>query len=397
MFKSYKYRLYPTQEQAVMIDKTIGVCRLIYNLALEVKIRAYQEFGVKVSAYDLQKEIKYMRIEYPWISEVNCHSLHECLGRVDDAFKNFFRGSGFPKFKSKKNGGSYRCHDGLRKIDRVNNTLSIPKIYNIPIIISRVFDGKIKTVTISKTSTGKYFASILVDSNDIIPATPIVKNAIGIDLGIKHFATLSTGEKISNPKYLQPELKRLAVLQRRAARKKKGSKNRKKAIMRIALVHEKITNQRNDFLHKLSTKLISDNQTDTICVESLAVKNMVKNHNLAQAISDVSWSEFVRQLEYKGKWYGKNVIKIDKWFASSKTCSNCGEKYDELDLLERTWKCSGCGKTHDRDINAAINIRNSGLGKSGEPVEPPSLEGVMKQEKRSKPLENLLKSKSIRE
>jgi len=211
--------------------------------------------------------------------------------------------------------------------------------------------------------------------------TKIPENAIGIDLGISTFATLSTGEKIENPRYLKQSLKRLKVLQRRASRKKKGSNNRKKANLRVALLYEKITNQRNDMLHKVSTRLIRDNQTDTICVETLAVKNMVRNHKLAQAISDVSWGEFVRQLEYKGKWYGKNIIKIDRWFASSKTCSNCNHVLDELDLSIREWTCSKCKTTNNRDVNAAINIRNSGMGSPGEPVESRIKVRAKKQEK----------------
>ena len=380
MIKGFKYRIYPAKEQATMIDKTIGVCRLIYNLALEVKIRAHKEFGISISAYELQKEIKYLRKEYSWVAEVDYNAIGKSIVNMETAFKNFFRGAGYPKFKRKRKNGSFVCNNNKREINWERSTLSISKISNIPVVLSRKFEGKIKTVTISKTSTGKYFASILVDtnSNNIMPPAP--NKAVGVDLGIKDFATLSTGEKIPNPKYFQGGLRRLKVLQRKASRKNKGSKNRNKANLRLAILHERITNQRNDFLHKLSTKLISDNQTDTICVESPAVKNMVKNHKLAQAISDVSWSEFVRQLEYKGKWYGKNIIKIDRFYASSKTCSDCGYKYDELNLSERTWTCSNCGSNHDRDVNAAINIKNSGMGNPVGPVELLAIAGAKKQE-----------------
>lgn len=382
MLKAYKYRLYPSPEQAVVLDKTIGICRLVYNLALEVKIRAWQEFGVRLSAYDIQQELKYLRKEYSWIRDVNSQAVGQSINSVDDAFKNFFKGSGYPKFKKKRNGGSFRCHNNTRKIDWSKNLLTIPKVPNIPIVLSRTFSGKIKTITISKTPTNKYFASILVESVQQLQNPPVKENAIGVDLGISSFAVLSTGEKIDNPRYLQGELKRLKVLQRRASRKKKGGKNQKKAYLKVALLHEKISNQRKDFLHKLSTKLISDNQTDTICVESLAVSNMVKNRSLSKAISDVSWAEFVRQLEYKGKWYGKNVIKINRFYASSKTCSECGHIKDEMNLSERTWVCSNCGSNHDRDINAAINIRNSGMGNAGEPAELSSIGETVKQELR---------------
>lgn len=380
IFKSYKYRLYPNSQQSQMIDKTIGVCRLIYNLAMEVKIRAYQEFGIKVYASDIQKDVKFLRKEYSWINEVNSQALYESIGQVDSSFDRFFSGSGFPKFKKKRNAGSFRCHNGARKIDFERSFLTIPKIKDIPVRISRSFEGKIRTITISKTTTNKYFASILVETTDNQIETSIPKNAIGIDLGIKDFAVLSDGRRIENQKHLRANLDRLKVLQRRASRKKKGSKNRNKANLKVSQLHEKITNQRNDFLHKLSTKLISDNQTDTIYIEDLAVKNMVKNHKLAQSISDVSWSEFVRQLEYKGTWYGKNVIKINRFFASSKTCSDCGHIKDQLSLSERIWVCSNCGVEHDRDFNAAINIRNSGLEKSGEPVELRTVVRAKKQE-----------------
>lgn len=382
MLKAYKYRIYPTTEQKSQIDKTIGVCRLVYNLALEVKIRAWQEFGIRVSATELEREIKELRKNYAWIAEIDCSAIHTALRNLDTSFKNFFKGSGFPKFKSKRSNGSFRlsCGGTTRKINWDEATLSITKISNIPIRISREFEGEIKTITISKTSSNKYFASILVKTEQKEIIKPKYQNAIGIDLGVKDFAVLSTGEKISNPRHLQTELRRLKVLQRRVSRKKKGSKNRRKAILKIALLHERIANQRNDFLHKLSTKLISDNQTDTICVESLAVSNMVRNHNLAQAISDVSWSEFVRQLEYKGKWYGKNIIKIDRFFASSKTCSDCGHVLDNLDLSIREWVCPICGTIHDRDINAAINIKYSGMRYAEELAELSPIGGAVKQE-----------------
>jgi len=311
--------------------------------------------------------------------------LQASVKKVDIAYRNFFNGKGYPKFKSKRNGGSLQCPNNTRRIDWDKSTLTIPKIKDIPIVLSRKFEGKIKTVTITKTPTKKYFASILVETKDVIVPAPKVQNAIGLDLGIAHFAVLSNGEKIDNPKYLSKSIVRLQVLQRNASRKEKGSQNRKKANLKVALIHEKITHQRNDFLQKVSTRLISDNQTDTICVENLSVRNMVKNHSLARAITEVGWSKFISMLEYKGKWYGKNVIRIDPWFPSSKTCSNCGQVLGELDLSVREWTCGGCQATHDRDVNAAKNIRmkgiETGVGSSREPVESWRMRRAKKQER----------------
>jgi len=372
ILKAYKYRINPTSEQAAQINKTIGVCRFLYNLALETKIYAHKSHGKNLSAYDLCYQLPGLKEDYPWINEIDSQAAQSAIKKVDIAFKNFFCGNGFPKYKSKRNGGSFQCPNNTRKVDFENCTLTIPKVKNIPIRISRMFEGKIKTITISKTSTAKYFASILVETPTELIKPAIPKKAIGIDLGIKDFAITSAGEKIQNKKYLKVSIDRIIVLQRRASKKKKGSNNRKRANRKVALLHEKVNNQRNDFLHKVSSRLIGDNQTDTICVETLAVKNMIKNHKLAQAISDVSWSEFIRQLEYKGKWYGKNVFKISMFSPSSKTCSNCGHVKDQLNLSERQWTCSKCNATHDRDINAANNIKNMGMtavGSRKEPVE----------------------------
>ena len=384
MLKAYKYRLYPTPDQSQQIDKSIGVCRLVYNLALQIKIWAYQG-GVQVSSFDLCYQLVDLRKAYDWVNEIDSQALQASVKKVDIAYRNFFNGKGYPKFKKKRNGGSFQCPGNTRRIDWDKSTLTISKIKDIPIILSRKFEGKIKTVTITKTPTRKYFASILVETKDVIVLAPKVQNAIGLDLGIAHFAVLSNGEKIDNPKYLSKSIARLQVLQRSASRKKKGSQNRKKANLKVALIYEKITHQRNDFLQKLSTRLITDNQSDTICVESLLVRNMVKNHKLARAITEVSWSKFISMLEYKGKWYGKNVIRIDPWFPSSKTCSNCGQVLEKLDLSMREWTCEGCQATHDRDVNAAKNIRikgiETGVGNSGELVELRRMRRAKKQER----------------
>jgi putative transposase len=344
-------------------------------LALEVKIRAYASAGIVLTAYDLQKQIKDIRAEYPWIAEVGCVYLKDAVSKIDLAFKNFFRGGGFPKFKKKKQSGSFSIScNNPRKVDWDKSTLTIIKLAEIPIVLSRQFDGEIRTISISRTATGQYYASILVQTKDNPAPAPKPNHAIGIDMGLENFAILSDGTKIENPKYLKTAVERLKVLQRRASKKKKGGKNRRKAFLKVAKLHERIANQRKDFLHKVSSGLIRDNQTDTICLETLAVSNMVRNRSLAQAISDASWGEFIRQLEYKGKWYGKNIVRVGQFYASSKTCSACGDKLDDLPLSAREWTCK-CGVTHDRDINAAINIRNSGMGNPIVPAEQSAMKG----------------------
>lgn len=382
MLKAYQYRLYPTKNQSAQIDRSIGVCRLVYNLALEVKIWAYRN-GTRLSAIDLCYQLVDLKKDYDWVRAVDSQALQAAVKRVDIAFKNFFNGNGYPKFKSKRNGGSFQCPNNTRKIDWDMSTLTIPKIKDIPIALSRKFEGKVKTVTIIKTATQKYFASILVETDlRILPARK-VQNAIGIDLGITHFAVLSNAEKIENPKCLSNSISRLGLLQRRASRKKKGSQNRRKANLKVALAHEKIKNQRNDFLQKVSTRLINDSQIDTICVENLSVKNLAKNRKLARAIMDAGWSKFITMLAYKGKWYGKNIIRIDPWYPSSKTCSNCGHVREQLDLSVREWVCDNCQRAHDRDLNAARNILAKGIqtgaGSSGGSVESRRLRRAKKQ------------------
>ncbi len=269
-------------------------------------------------------------------------------------------GRGFPKFKRKFNRESFTNpqHCG---VDFENGLLSIPKIPNIEIILDRTFKGDIKRVTIKKTPTGKYYASILVDNHQELPPKPKIepRTSIGIDLGLKHFLITSNGEMIPNPKFLKQSLNRLKLLQHRASNKTKGSSNRRKANFNVAKQYEYVTNQRTDFLQKLSTQLIRENQT--ICVEDLSVKNMIKNHKLAQSISDVSWSSFTRMLKYKSEWYGRNFIQIGTFFPSSKTCSECGHVLKELDLSIREWTCPECETYHDRDINASRNIKREGI------------------------------------
>ncbi len=310
-----------------------------------------------------------MKPENTWLYDVDSQALQASIKKLDSTFKTFFRGGGFPKFKSKYGRNSFQCPNNTRRIDWGNSTLTIPKIKDIPIVLSRKFKGEIKTVTISKAPTGKFYASILVDNKVELPKKREIEpqSTIGIDLGLKHFAILSDGTKFDNPRFLQQSLERLKVLQRRASRKKKGSSNRKKANKKVALQYEKVANQRKDFLQKTTTKLVCENQATTFCVETLSVKNMVKNHKLARAISDVSWSEFIRMLEYKCLWSGKNLIKIGRFEPSSKTCNECKTVNENLELIDREWSCASCFATHDRDVNAAKNIKFMGL-KTGEGI-----------------------------
>lgn len=381
MLRAYKYRIYPTKKQEVLINKTFGACRFIYNLALETKMYAWQSHRKNFTAYDLQKQLAELRHEHSWLKEISKHAMDKAILNLDTAYKSFFKGKGFPKFKNKLSKQSFAERQNI-SVDWKNKIIVIPKIKNIQIAFSRMFVGEIKQVTVSKTTTGKYFISILVKDEKEIPVKLPIQNALGIDLGLKHFAIASDGKKFDNPKYLRSSLSHLKFLQRQVSKKTKGGNNRCRAIHKLALQHEKISNQRKDFLHKLSSKLISENQA--LCFEDLNIRGMVKNHNLAQSISDVSWSEFISMCKYKAEWYGKNVLFIPRFAPSSKICSNCGYVNDDLTLDQRTWTCI-CGATHDRDINAAVNIKNIALKNCAEAqrekcAEPPALVGAMKHE-----------------
>lgn len=354
MFRAYKYRLYPTNSQKELIHKHCGSVRFLYNLALETKTTAYLGNKVNLSRYDLQKQLVDLKKELPWLKETNSQSLQSALINLDEAYNKFFKGAGFPKFKKKTNGGSFAVP---QNVIVENDLLIIPKFKEgIKMSLHRPTKGIIKSATISVTPTGKYFVSILCDTKEELPTKAPIKESttIGVDLGIKDFCITSEGEVFENPKYLRKAQSKLKYVQRKYS-KYKGKRTKKK----LAKLHEDVVNKRKDFLHKVSTKLIRENQT--IAIETLAVKNMVKNHNLAQAISDVSWSTFVTMLEYKADWYGKNILRIGQFAPSSKTCSNCGTINKELQLKDREWTCSNCSSVLDRDVNAAINIKSFAL------------------------------------
>ena len=365
MFHAYKYRLSPTDEQKVLFAKTFGCCRFVYNWALDLKIKAYKERKETLSNIHLTNLMKSeLKIENEWLSEVNSQSLQSSLRNLDTAYTNFFRKSkaGFPKFKSKKDKQTFQCPQHC-SINLERNTLSIPKIKDISIRLHRKFQGIIKTVTVSLMPSGKYFASVLVDTiqQEIKPSKVDKNTTIGIDLGVKTLVVCSDGRQFANPKNLQKSINKLQRAQKRLCRKQKGSANRNRMRLKVAKLQEHISNQRKDNIHKITYMLTHDSQVRTICMEDLNVKGMLHNHHLAQSIADASFGMFLTTLEYKCKWYGVNLIKIERFAPSSKTCSKCGNVYRGLKLSERSWVCSECGTRHDRDFNAACNIKEFGL------------------------------------
>ena len=358
MLRTYKYRMYPNRRQMELLNKHFGCVRFVYNWGLEQKIKAYQTEKKTLSCFDLIKIlVATLKIQNPWLKEVNSQSLQMSLRNLDNAFTNFFRKqTRFPKFKSKRTKQSFQCPQSC-VVNFTDNKLSIPKLKGIKTKFDRQFEGKIKTVTISRTCTDKYFASILVDdSKELpIPIVPKKEKSIGVDLGVKHFAVFSNGEKIENPKHLIRLEKKLVRVQRSLSRKQKKSANQSKACRVVSRVHEKVFNQRKDFLHKLSKRLIDENQA--VCLEDLDVNEMLKNNRFAKYISDVGWRTFRSFCEYKAEWYGKSVRVIGRFEPSSKMCDHCGEINTSLTLADRVWTCS-CGTVHDRDILAARNILN---------------------------------------
>lgn len=355
MLKAYKYLIKPNNIQADLINKHIGSVRFLYNIALETKRIAYASKQVSLSRYDLQKQLVDLKNECAWLKEINSQSLQVALMNLDAAYLKFFKGqNSFPKFKKKSNGGSFNIPQNVLLED---SKLIIPKFKEgIDIVLHRPIKGTIKQATISRNSTGKYFVSILCETREATkPKAKIKENTtVGIDLGIKSFVVVSNGKEYDNPKFLREAQNKLKFLQRKYS-KYKGKRTKH----RFAILHEKVSNRRKDFLHKVSSELIRDNQS--IAIETLQVSNMLKNHKLAQSISDAGWGMFVDMLEYKSEWYGKNILKIGTFEPSSKTCSYCGTINKELTLKDREWTCKSCGILLSRDINAAINIKNFAL------------------------------------
>ncbi len=368
--RAYHYRFYPTPEQVQILARTFGCARYIYNWALRLRTDAYYKNQQRIGYYETSAQLTLLKKQTPWLNEVSSVPLQQALSHLDRAFRNFFEGRAeYPKFHKKHGVQSASYMSSAFKWD--GKQLTLAKM-DAPLDIhwSRPLPKGVKpsSVTVSKDTAGRYFVSILVEED--IKHLPLVNKQVGLDLGLKSMVITSEGQTHGNPKFFHKDEKKLAKAQRRLAKKKKGSKNRNKARLKVARIHARISDRRRDSQHQLSTKLIRENQT--VCVESLQVKNMVKNHCLAKAISDVGWSEFVRQLEYKAQWYGRTLVKIDKFYPSSKRCFDCGHILDSLTLDVRSWTCPECGVVHDRDINAAQNILAAGLAVTacGESVRP---------------------------
>lgn len=360
IYKSYKYRLYPSPEDKELLSLHFGHCRFVYNYFLKEKQEFYLRNKKTLNYNNYSQALTTLKKqkEYVWLKDVNSQSLQQSLKNLETAFGKFFsKKSKFPKFKRKDGNNSFNVPQNVTiKSDKIY----IPKFRNgIKFVKHRPLKGKICSATISKKPSGKYYVSILTEQNIIIPDTIDVTKAIGIDLGIKDFAITSDGKRYPNLKFQKKYQLKLSKLQKHFARKQKGSNRKEKLRIKIAKLHEKITNSREDMQHKLSTLLL--NKYDVICLETLAVKNMMQNHKLAYAIADVSWNSMIQKLEYKAAWKGKKIIKIDHFYPSSKTCHNCGYINQNLSLKDRTWECPQCGTVLDRDVNAAKNILTRGL------------------------------------
>lgn len=362
MIKAYKYRLNPNKEQRIFFEKSFGCARFVYNWGLNLRNDAYQKYGIRLSWIDICKQMTELKKqeETSWLNEVSNQSLQSSIRNMDLAFTKFFREKkGFPKFKSKKGKQSFQFVDRVG-IDFDNHKVKLPKIGWVNFYKNREFIGKIGTVTISKSAAGKYYMSIVVDDGLDLPAKALINHetSVGIDVGIKDFAVLSNGQVFENPRHLEKAEKRLKVLQKRYSKKQKGSKRQERARLQLAKAHEKVRNCRIDYIHKVTSKIIRENQT--VIIEDLNIEGMMKNGKLAKHIGSASWYEFFRQLQYKAEWNGVNLIRIGRFEPSSKMCL-CGAINKDLKLSQREWDCPNCGRHNDRDLLAAINIKRFGL------------------------------------
>jgi len=385
--QAFKYRIYPTPEQETLLRRTMGCTRLVYNRALATRTEAWYERKERVGYVETSSMLTQWKKQEDlhFLNEVSSVPLQQGLRHLQTAFTNFFAGRAkYPNFKKKRNGGSaeftkaaFRWKDGQVFLAKCEEAL--------PVVWSRPLPEKAEpsTITVKLSASGRWTVSILVDAE--IESLPASDHQVGVDLGVTSLIALSTGEKVASPKNFKAKRAKLRKAQKALSRKQKGSNNRHKARLEVAKVHQEITDARLDFLHKLTTRLVRENQT--IAVEDLAVKNMLKNHKLALAISDASWGELVRQLEYKCGWYGRTFVKIDRWFPSSKRCSHCGYIVERLPLNIRAWECPKCSTQHDRDVNAAKNILAAGLAVSvcGASVRPEQSKSVKATAMKQKP------------
>ena len=358
--KATKYRIKPTEGQQQKLAVQFGCARFVYNDALAKKQAAYKADKTSLSRYDLQAMLPAMKADEKttWLKDAHSQVLQSALLNLDVAFKNFFaKRTGFPKFKKKHGKQTFQYPQGV-KIE--GDAIQLPKVGKVKIVLHREVIGKIKTVTISKTPTGKYYASVLMDDGSTIPEPrKHIVSSVGLDMGIHDFVTTSDGEKVANLRFLKRGLKNLKRKQQSLSRKQKGSNGRAKAKLLVAKVHERVSNARNDFQHKLSFTLANENQV--VCVEDLNIKGMTKNRKLAMHIQDLGWNSFTVKLGYKLADRAGTLVKIGRFYPSSKTCSCCGHKLEALPLNVRSWDCPSCGSSHDRDTNAAINIQQQGI------------------------------------
>lgn len=375
MKKTYEFRIYPSGEQKVLLAKHFGHTRWVYNYALSKMIQHYKQTGKTLSRYDIQSDLPRLKKDEAtsWLKEVNSQSLQAVLIHLDTAYSKFFtKSGGFPKFKNRKSKQSFEIPKNLT-VNFDSSYIELPKFREpIRTVFHRKFVGEIRTCHIKRSNAGSYYVTILVEDGKKLPVKPEIAktNAIGVDVGIKSFAVTSEGEEFANPRHFVTCQRRLSSIQRSFSRKikskRKGdplSKNAEKQKLKLQLLHEYVANQRKDFLHKLSTRLIRENQT--ICIEDLNVKEMMKNRRLSKHIGDAGWGMFFQFLRYKADWYGTNIITIGRFEPSSKTCSKCGYIKHDLTLKDRSWTCPACGEHHDRDANAAINIRDFAFVNTG--------------------------------
>ncbi len=366
---SYKFRLYPNREQENIIARTFGCCRFVFNHYLALRKETYEQTGETLNYYACAKDMTGLKQqeETQWLKEVDATALQSSLRDLDGAYQHFFRRvkkgekPGYPRFKSKHHHKqSYKSKCVGSNIKVLDGAVQLPKLGKVKCRVSRTVQGRILSATVSRSASGKYYVSLCCRLDQELPVLPQTGNAVGLDVGIKSFAVSSDGSEYPNPKYLQRSEKKLARLQRQLSRKTKGGSNWEKARLQVARLHEHIANQRRDMQHKLSTKIVRQN--DVICIEDLAPKNMVQNHKLAKAISDASWGEFRRQLTYKAEWHGKQLVVVDRFYPSSQLCSACGAQWPGTkDLKVRRWVCPKCGAVLDRDTNAAVNILHEGM------------------------------------